>query len=187
METGTVPDALLDRLVGLVSDRAPACGSTSVVAIDGPSGAGKSELAGALVARTGAALLRFDDLYPGWHGLDDVPPRVAAEVLAPIAVGQVGSIARWSWVRDAPAPPVRCPPVPLLVLDGVGSGAAAIRPFLSLLVWVDAPAPLRRHRGLARDGETYAPWWDVWASQEATHFSREGTAAFADVRVATGG
>ncbi|MRK03234.1 hypothetical protein GEV27_17100 [Aeromicrobium sp. S22] len=169
-----------DALVELIADRAPACGSTTVVAVDGRSGAGKTEFTAGLVEATGAAVLHLDDVYPGWHGLAATPPLVAG-VLEAIAAGGTGVAPRWSWVRDEPAPPLRVPPAPLLVLDGVGSGAAVIRPYLSLLIWLDAPTDVRRARALGRDGETYAPFWDVWAEQEEAYLARDRPRHHADL------
>lgn len=177
-------DRFVDRLLAEVFRRQPACGATRVIAIDGRSGSGKTGLARALADRVKAALVHLDDLYPGWHGLDATPPMVA-DLLGAIAVGDVGTAARWSWVRDRPGPPLRVPPQPLIVLDGVGSGARVVRPFVNLLVWVDAPDEVRHERAMARDGETYAPWWDVWAAQEQRHHLREQTRSHADVVVRT--
>ena len=170
-------------LAALIAARQPVCGATKVVAIDGPSGAGKSVLADRLAAETGAHVLHLDEVLEGWHGLAAMPGRVARDALAPIAAGESGRLVRWSWVRDEPGPVLVCPPVPLLVLDGCGSGSRVIRPFLSLLVWVDGPEPLRRERAMARDGDAYEPWWDVWAAQERELFARERTAQAADVRL----
>ncbi len=175
---------LADQLLSAVARRQPACGATRVIAIDGPSGSGKTGLADTLAERGDATVVHLDHLYPGWHGLDATPP-VVAGLLGAIAVGEVGTAARWSWVRDEPAPPLRVHPPALLVLDGVGSGASVVRPFLNLLVWVDAPDEVRHERAMARDGETYAPWWDVWAAQEERHHRHEQTRAHADVEVRT--
>ncbi len=173
-----------DPVVALIERRQPACGTTTVVAVDGPSGAGKTRFAAGLAERTGGRVLHLDDLYPGWHGLAATPPIVAG-ILEAVAVGDIGLAHRWSWVRDRPGPVLRVPPAPLLILDGVGSGAAVIRPFLSLLVWVEAPTAVRKERALARDNGTYAPHWDVWAAQERRHFTADGTRGHADLVVTT--
>ncbi|AWB91679.1 4-amino-4-deoxy-L-arabinose transferase [Aeromicrobium chenweiae] len=173
-----------DALVDLIADRMPACGSTKVVAVDGRSGSGKTAFTAGLVAATGAAVLHLDDIYPGWHGLAATPPMVAG-VLASVAVGEVGVAPRWSWVRDEPASELRVPPAPLLVLDGVGSGATVLRPYLSLLIWLDAPADVRRSRALARDGDTFAPYWDIWAEQEETYLAADHPRQHADVVIPT--
>jgi uridine kinase len=174
-----------DEIVALIRERQPACGSTTVVAVDGPSGSGKTSLADQLAEVTGAAVLHFDDLYPGWHGLAATPPMVARGILDAIAVDRIGKAARWDWVNDRPGPTLHVPPAPVLILDGVGSGAATIRPFLSLLIWVEAPMAVRKQRALARDGGAYAPFWDTWAAQEAAHFTAEETRRHADLVVRT--
>lgn len=173
-----------DHVTALIDAREPACGRTTVVAIDGPSGSGKTDFANGLAAVADADVLHLDDLYPGWNGLAATPPIVAG-VLAAIAVDDVGSARRWDWHGGVPGEAVAVPPTRLLLLDGVGSGAAVVRPFLSLLIWLEAPAEIRRRRALDRDGDTYAPHWDTWAEQEAAHFAAEGTRAVADLVVRT--
>lgn len=175
----------LDEITRLLQERPPACGTTTVIAIDGPSGSGKTSLTQHLVRSGRASVLHLDDIYPGWHGLAATPPMIARDVLEPIAAGQTGSISRWSWVRDRPGPVLQVAPAPLLVIDGVGSGAAVIRPFLNVLVWVEAPAAVRRQRALERDGGAYDPWWETWAAQESRHFAAEKTCQHADLVIDT--
>ncbi len=151
-----------------------------MVALDGPSGSGKTSLADGLAAATGADVLHFDDIYPGWNGLAATPPLVRHGVLDRIAADEVGEVHRWDWEANQTGLVVRVPPVPLLILDGVGSGSATIRPYLSLLLWVEAPLADRKRRALARDGGAYEPFWDVWADQEARHFAAEQTRIHAD-------
>jgi cytidylate kinase len=153
------------------------------VAVDGPSGSGKSAFSDRLSDVLGAAVLRLDDLVPGWHGLAATPPMVAHDVLAHLAVGETGHFRRWDWTLDRPGELVDCPPVTYLVLDGCGSGARIIRPFLSFLVWIDGPEDVRRERAMARDGDVYGSWWDVWAAQEREHFAAEQTKGAADLRL----
>lgn len=172
-----------DGLADVVRAREPACGSLRVVGVDGPSGAGKSELADGLAEALGASILRVDDLVPGWRGLAQMPPVLARDVLAPLSLGQLPRARRWDWKADRPGDVLMLDPDRYLVLDGCGSGARALRPFLSLLVWVDAPAEVRHARAMARDGDVYEPWWDVWADQERALFSAEQTAAAADIRL----
>lgn len=50
-------------------------------------------------------------------------------------------------------------------------------------MWVEAPAPLRLARGLARDGEPLAGHWRRWQESAAAHFAAEDTRARADLRV----
>ncbi len=175
-----------EELAALARQRLPACGSTTVVAVDGPSGAGKSSLAQALGAELEATVVCVDDVMPGWHGLAAMPPIVAGDVLAPIAADHTAVVRRWDWVGDRPGDLMELVPPRFLVLDGCGSGSRIIRPYLSLLVWVDAPAEVRYERAMARDGLAYEPWWDMWAEQERALFASEQTEAAADVRVRSG-
>lgn len=175
-----------DELAATVRGRQPACGGTTVVAVDGPSGAGKSEVSDRLGRRLEAMVLRVDDLVPGWHGLAAMPPVVARDVLAPIAAGEAAVVRRWNWDDDRPGEMLTVLPSRFLVLDGCGSGSRIIRPYLSLLVWVDAPADMRRERAMARDREVFEPWWDVWAAQERAVFAAEQTKAAADVQLRSG-
>lgn len=175
----------MEALLELLEARQPACGRMRVLAVDGPSGSGKSSLADAVAERTGAAVVRTDDHVPGWTGLDRMPPLLSRTLLEPLARDETARPPRWSWVRDAWVHGLPVDPVPLLVLDGCGSGSRVLRPYLSAIVWVEADPRTRKERALSRDGDTYAPWWDVWAEQERRLFAAEGTRAAADLRVRT--
>ncbi len=160
----------------------PRCGATRLVCIDGPSGSGKTELAGRLAeALDDPPIVHMDELYPGWDGLDAAVTLLHDEVVAQLAAGRAARYHCYDWergeytsLRDIGTPPV-------LVVEGVGSGARAIAPYAVLLVWVDAPVGERFRRAMERDGETYRPHWDRWARQEEVHFAAEGTRARADV------
>lgn len=170
----------VETVVALLDQREPACGFCRVVGVDGPSGSGKTTFAGRLSDATDARVLHLENLYEGWHGLESAVPK-AAQILAAVAVDEVGRAPGWDWEHDRPGPDVTLTPAPVIVVEGVGAAAAAIRPFLSVVVWVDGPEGERRRRALMRDGDTYAPWWDVWAAQERRHFAREATRGHADV------
>jgi para-aminobenzoate synthetase len=161
----------------------PRCGDTVVIAIDGRSGAGKTKLARGLAPLLSAQILHLDDIYRGWHGLADAPPVVVRDVLEPIARGEAGRTPRWEWGADHPGDDIVIEPGGFVILDGCGSGSRIVRPFLSYLIWLDGPADVRRARAMARDGETYEKWWDIWAAQEDELFEAEQTAAAADLRL----
>jgi uridine kinase len=163
-------------------------GRTRVLAIDGPSGAGKSRLAAHLApAPDGWPVVHLDDLYPGWDGLDDGVRRLVDGVLRPLAEGAPVGHPRYDWAQGRDTGLVRpftdTPSV--LVVEGVGAGARSCAPYLSLLVWLDAPAAIRYERALARDGEGYRPHWQQWADQEEKYFAADDPRSRADLRLDT--
>ena len=86
--------AALETAVAGAVDAASAEGRTPIILIDGPSGAGKSSLADRLLAVWPAAgrprLVRMDDLYPGWDGLDAGSEAVGRDLLEPLRVSGTG-------------------------------------------------------------------------------------------------
>lgn len=162
----------------------PRAGATRVVAIDGPSGSGKSTAASRLAdALGGAPVVRLDAMYPGWDGLDAVVPLLVEWVLRALADDRQARYRLYDWERGEYAEWHDVPPTGVLVVEGVGSGARAATPYLSTVVWMDAPEKIRYDRGIERDGDAYRPHWQRWAEQEARHFAAEGTAARADLTV----
>jgi uridine kinase len=160
-------------------------GRTRLVCIDGPAGSGKTTFAArlALALDDDVAVVHMDDLYAGWT-LEGAVDRLTAGVLRPLAEGGPGSYHRYDWYagrfEDAPTPV----PVPgVLVVEGCGSCSRSVDPWTTLRIWVEAPAPLRLARGLARDGVALAPAWRHWQQIEAEEFARENTRARADLRV----
>ena len=172
-------------LAAAVRAARPLLGATRLVCIDGPAGSGKTTLAGRLAAAlgTGVTVVQMDDLYAGWTSTG-AAARLAAGVLGPLADGRPGSYHRYDWLAgrfdDVPTPV----PVPeVLVVEGCGSCPRSLDPWTTLRIWVEAPAPLRLARGLARDGEDKAAHWHRWQREEAAVFAAEDTRTRADVRV----
>jgi hypothetical protein len=155
-----------------------------VIAVDGPSGGGKSRLASQLAhSIPDASVVRLDDMYPGWGGLEPAVPRLVSWVLRPANAGRPVRWRRWDWVAGQYAEWHLLSPRHVLVVDGVGAGARACAPYLDVLLWVEAPEPARYAAAMARDGPAYRPHWRQWAAAERVHFEREGTRARADVVV----
>jgi uridine kinase len=184
-----VPD-LLDQL-----EQHPATlGSGRLVSIDGPAGSGKSTLARTLADAYDerqrhrgnpdqrARVLHMDDLFEGWSGLATVADQLDT-VLRPLATGRAGHYRRYDWFEDVWAETVLVPPGPLLVVEGVGSGAARFGDLRTLLVWIEAPYDERMRRGLDRDGDVFAAHWEQWARDEEAVFTREQTRERADLIV----
>lgn len=183
-------EQLAAEVLELALSRPATLGAGRLIRIDGPAGSGKTTLGGALVRRARSAaldaqLIRMDDLYDGWAGLPRVADQLDA-ILTPLAAGEPGRYRRFDWEVDAYAESVGVPPCALLVIEGVGSGAAAFDALQTVLVWIEAPRDLRLARGLARDGEAFRPHWERWALDEQRVFERERTRERADVHADTG-
>lgn len=173
-----------EDLLALALRRPTTLGSGRLVCIDGPAGSGKTSLADELAALGKAPVIHMDDLYAGWTGLPHVTDQLDT-LLLPLAEDRAGSYRRYDWYSGAFAETVTVKPTPLLVVEGVGSGAAAYDRLRTVLAWVEAPYAVRRDRGLARDGDTFAAHWDAWAHDEAELFAKERTRERADMVIAT--
>ena len=169
-----------DAVLALAGARPPTLGAGRLICLDGPSGSGKTTLAVAL----GAPVVHVDELIDGWSGLRTVDGPLEG-LLRPLAAGEPGAYRRYDWPAGAYAETVTVPPVPVLVLEGVGAGALAVADLVTVLVWMEAPLEVRRARGLARDGDDFAPHWDAWAAAESEHFARHGTRERADLVLRT--
>ena len=170
--------------VRLVLERCRAAGAR-VVAIDGPSGSGKSTLADAIVrAWPGPApeLVRLDDVYPGWSGLEPAGAAVAHELVARHARGAVGRWRRWDWAAERVASIERSRPGRVLIVEGCGAFAATA-PVETVAVWVEASPGVRKRRALERDAGAFDPYWDLWERQWRRYVARTAPARRADVRV----
>lgn len=162
-------------LAGHIRNLKPRCGSHIVVAIDGAAGSGKTTLGRSLAGELDATLVQMETIYPGWDGLDEAATLLVRDVLEPFARGEVGSVRPWDWEQSCEGEPMFIIPVSIVIVEGVGSGAAAAALHLSLLVWLEANAAVRRRRAIARDGDMFAPHWESWAAQEDAMFAREQT------------
>ncbi len=190
---GPVVEHVLDPALVAAVRAAAARGSLerpAVVAVDGPAGSGKTSLAAEIgdLLDTGAGsapVIHMDDLFPGWDGLADAVPRLVEWVLEPLSTGRVARWQRYDWDAGAYAEWHDVPRSPVVVVEGVASGSGACAPHLALLVWVEASHDVRMARGLARDGQTFAPHWERWAAQEQAHFTAEATRERAHLRLTT--
>ncbi|KQQ00650.1 MULTISPECIES: hypothetical protein [unclassified Rathayibacter] len=160
--------------------------------IDGPSGSGKSTFAVGLLREIRsiprapeAALVRMDDLYPGWSGLDRAVASSHRELVRPHSLGVPAHWRPWNWAADTTAGS-RLVTAPLLVLEGCGAAGAANRARADLTLWIEAGEQERRARALARDGALFESHWDEWDEQFRRYCARESPRAGADVVVDTG-
>ncbi|MEJ8281211.1 hypothetical protein [Pseudonocardia spirodelae] len=155
-----------------------------LVTVDGFSGAGKSTRSRELAGRLGAPLLEIEDLLPGWDALDRLPGLARHGIGDPLAAGETLRWTSWDWALDRPGPERSAAPAAVVVLEGCGSGAAALAPVTALAVWVDAPAAVRERRLRARaDWPGYAPHRDGWRRAEQALAAADRSRERADVEL----
>lgn len=174
----------IGELVAAINAAGDGRGPT-IVAIDGPAGSGKTTLAGRLAHALGteATIVHLDYLYAGWDGLTAAAPLLRAGVLLPLAEGRPAAFQRYDWTAARYAEVVTVSRARVLIVEGVSAGSAELAEYLDLLIWIDAPAPLRYRRGMERDGELFRPHWDRWARQEAVLFARDRTRERAAIKL----
>jgi len=92
--------------------------------------------------------------------------------VGPRSAGQwgAGSLLQLG-VAGPPSRLVEFGPCTRAIVEGVSSGRRDFAPFLSSLVWVEAPRPLRLARGLERDGADAAAQWQSWIAAEDEYFA----------------
>jgi hypothetical protein len=156
-----------------------------LVAIDGPSGAGKSTFADAVAAvwPRPLELVRLDEVYPGWHGLERGARVLSAALVRPWARGVVGRVPGWDWSADGAGPVRIVRPGTDLLVEGCGA-FAAIGALSAVRIWVHAGDGVRKRAALERDHGAFDPYWEMWDAQWRTYTARTGaSAALADLRV----
>lgn len=185
-----VPTATLNAVDRLLRDAPRRLGPAALLGVDGPSGSGKSVAAAAISSRLAARhadvrVLCVEDHYDGWAGLGGAPVRVA-DLLERLASGRSATYRAYDWHGGAFGAQVQVPALgadSIVVLEGVGAGAAPLARFRSALVWVEAPSAMRLRRAVERDGEEYAGRLRAWARSEALHFAAHDTRRAADLRL----
>lgn len=146
-----------------------------IIGIDGRSGSGKTVLSKVLAENLSAdyevTVLRLEDLYPGWQGLQAGMETFSRDVLPKLAAGETATYPTWDWHADdqpdgGPGPEVTTKPTEVIICEGVGVGARANRELLDVLIWLRVPDQVRHDRAMSRDGDSYRGKWDSWAAQE---------------------
>jgi hypothetical protein len=193
MTAGAKPDlealvdgSLIDGILALAESSEKGAGATRVISIDGRSGAGKSTLAASLAQRAGAAIVSLDFLYGGWDGLRSGIERLCDQVLQPLADQRDALVPHFDWTSSSWGEPWLLAHGGLVVVEGVGAGSAGPAQWSSAIVWLEADEETRRDRALGRDGASFEPHWQDWASQELELFGSDPVAERCDLIIETG-
>lgn len=170
------PDELLAPVLPAVVD-ALTTTPAPVVLIDGPSGAGKSTLADRLVAAWPGpqhpVLVRMDDLYPGWGGLEAGSALVHEQLLRARSQGGIPRWQPYDWNTAAPGEWVVVNPDRPLIVEGCGTLRRGNAPFSQLRIWIGADDEVRKRRALERDHGGFDAHWDEWQRQFDAFVDRE--------------
>lgn len=167
------PQEFADRVASVLAEH-----PRPLIVLDGRSGSGKTSLARALAAAyPQLQLVQLDDLYPGWWGLEAAGLILRQEVLASSAPGY----RRYDWARHRRGDWRALDPAAPLLIEGSGALRRDLPVPITLSGFVDAPTAVRYRRAIARDGESFARYWDLWALQEELFARRHSPQSHADV------
>ncbi|MFE2234983.1 uridine kinase [Streptomyces sp. NPDC059442] len=172
----------LDRAADALRRLPPSCGPVRLVAVDGHAGSGKSTFAGRLARLLAAPVLHLDDLAThaelfAWTG------RMREQVIGPLSRGETARYHPYDWNLRAFGPPRALPPAPVVLVEGVGAGRRALRPYLAALLWMERDAGESWARGRRRDGPAQSAFWDGWTVAESRHFAADPSRPFADALI----
>jgi hypothetical protein len=158
----------------------PSLGPVRLIAVDGHAGSGKSTFADRLAAALGGApVLRLDDLATHAE-LFAWTDRLRTQVLDPLSRGEPARYAPYDWTARRFGPPRTLEPAPVMLVEGVGAGRAAVRPFLAGLLWIEGERGASWEQGRLRDGPALSDFWDGWTAEESRHFAADPSYPFAD-------
>ncbi|GGT47029.1 uridine kinase family protein [Streptomyces purpureus] len=173
----------LDRPAARLRALPPSCGPVRLIAVDGHAGSGKSTFATLLSAALGGApVLRLDDLATheelfSWTG------RMLAEVIEPLSRGERALYHPYDWNLRRFGPPRALPAEPVVLVEGVGAGRRALRPYLARLLWMERGPEESWARGRHRDGPAQSTFWDGWTVAETRHFAGDPSRPYADALI----
>ena len=173
----------LGALAGSLRALDPSCGPVRLVAVDGHAGSGKSTLAGRLAdALGGAPVVHLDDVATH-RELFAWTERLRAAVLEPLGRGADAWCPVYDWTARRFGPAARVPCAPVVLVEGVGAGRAALRPYLARVLWMELAREDAWERGRRRDGPELDAFWRRWTRAESGHFAADPTRPYADLLV----
>ncbi|MEU4212547.1 hypothetical protein AB0F13_21550 [Streptomyces sp. NPDC026206] len=161
----------------------PSVGPVRLVAVDGHAGSGKTTFAGRLAAALGGApVLHLDDLATH-EELFEWTGRLREWVLTPFARGEAAKYRAYDWVARRFGQEHVLQAAPVVLVEGVGAGRRALRPYLACLLWMELTDEGSWERGQLRDGPALTEFWDGWKRAERAHFTTDPTRPYAELLV----
>lgn len=158
-----------------------------VILLDGPSGAGKTSTADVVAElwpEGTLAIVRLDDLYSGWSGLDEAGVYVQQNILEPRARGAEGRWQRYDWHRGERAEWHAVRSDAALLIEGCGVLTRENAALADLRVWIDGAPETRKERALRRDDGAFDDHWEMWSDQVRAFIERENPVSSADLVLA---
>ncbi|MFJ4769884.1 uridine kinase [Streptomyces uncialis] len=183
--TGTTPPAPHapaappPGLAGELALLPPSCGPVRLIAVDGHAGSGKTTFAAALAAALdGAPVLHLDDIatHDELFGWTD---RLLSQVVAPLRDGRPARYTPYDWTARAFGPPRLLRAAPVVLVEGVGAGRLALRPYLARVLWMEFEPDAAWQRGRLRDGPAQRAFWRGWVAAERRHFAQDPSRPYA--------
>ncbi|WP_267245348.1 uridine kinase family protein [Streptomyces sp. PR69] len=179
------------RLAAELHRLAPSCGPVRLIAVDGHAGSGKSTFAAHLATALGPAADENAAAAPVLH-LDDLATheelfswteRLLEAVIGPFSRGECAHYAPYDWIRRRFCTSQPLPAAPVVIVEGVGAGRRALRPYLARLLWMERGPERSWERGRQRDGSGLSAFWDEWTVAETRHFAGDPSRPFADALI----
>ena len=166
------------KILALV-EKASVPGRTTLVAIDGLTCAGKSTLAGHVAgALQDAAVVGLDDFYRPLAAEERATldpkesydryfdwERLLLDVLVPLSRHSRTRYRRYDWVTTGLGEWHEIEPRRVVIVEGVYSTRPELRPYFSVMIYVDAPREVRLARLLDRRYPDMS-WVDHWMAVE---------------------
>ncbi|MDN6658140.1 MAG: cobalt ABC transporter, partial [Acidipropionibacterium jensenii] len=89
----------------------------------------------------------------------------------------------WDWAAKAPGDRRELDAGAAILVECCGALTPASAAMATTRIWCEADPRTRRRRALDRDGEMFAPYWQMWAVQEELHWLRHRPRTLADIVV----
>lgn len=182
-ESHRPPGTVIHDLAHTLRRLPPSCGPVRLIAVDGHAGSGKTTFTGRLAAALGTTpVLHLDDIATH-DELFEWTQRLVGQVIEPLGRGATASYAPYDWTSRRFGPPRILPAAPVVLVEGVGAGRRALRPFLARLLWMELADEEAWARGRSRDGAEQSEFWAEWVAAERRHFAADPSRPFADTLV----